>query len=156
MRPMKTVARTSVFAALAAAILTLAIVAGPAAAQEPDLEAEARQALGKLFDALTSGDPEKVEAFLAPEFQLVRATGAAYDKKQYLAGGIPKISSRPVFDDLVVTRNGDIVVTRMRMQIQEKLQGRKAQSGAPQLIVFRAAPDGWQVVASANFAKLED
>jgi hypothetical protein len=44
----------------------------------------------------------------------------------------------------------------MRMQIEEKLQDQKAQSNAPQLIVFRMAPNGWQVVASGNFAKLED
>ncbi len=156
MNPMKIGAGSSAFAVLAAAVLTLALLVSPAVAQKSDLEAEARQALSKLFDALTSGNPEKVRPFLAPEFQLVRASGAAYDREQYLAGGIPKISSKPIFDDLVVTRNGDIVVTRMRLQIEEKLQGQNAQSGAPQLIVFRATPDGWQVVAAGNFAKLED
>jgi hypothetical protein len=156
MSPMKIGRAASPFAALVAVTLALAIVVGPASAQKADIEAEARVALSKLFDALTTGNPEKVRPFLAPEFQLVRANGATYDKTQYLAGGIPKISSKPVFDDLVVTRNGDIVVTRMRLKIQEDLQGHTAKSGSPQLIVFRAAPDGWQVVASANFAKLEN
>ena len=139
---------------LGAAIVLLGLLVSPAVAQKSDLEAEARQALSKLFDALASGDPEKVRPFLAPEFQLVRASGAAYDREQYLAGGIPKISSKPIFDNLFVTRNGDIVVTRMRMRIEETLDGKKAESDAPQLIVFRVTPDGWQVVASGNFAKL--
>ncbi len=139
---------------LCAAILIPALLCGPAATQESDLEAQARQALSKLFDALTSGDPERVRPFLAPEFQILRSNGAAYDKEQYLARGIPRIESKPVFNDLVITRNGDIVVTRMRMRIEEILDGKKAESNAPNLIVFRVTPDGWQVVASGNFAKL--
>jgi hypothetical protein len=82
------------------------------------------------------------------------ANGAAYDKEQYLAHSIPKIEGEIAFDDLVVTRNADIVVTRMRLKIREHLDGKRAESGAPQLIVFRVTPHGWQVVASANFAKL--
>jgi hypothetical protein len=34
------------------------------------------------------------------------------------------------------------------------VDGRQAESGAPQLIVFRLTPQGWQVVAAANFARL--
>ena len=120
------------------------------------LRAEARQALTAVFDALATADPDRVRPLLAPEFQIVRSNGAAYDKEQYLALSIPKIESKPVFNDLVVTRNGDIVVTRMRLKIEETLDGRKAESDAPQLIIFRTSPDGWQVVASANFAKLEE
>jgi hypothetical protein len=124
------------------------------AAQEADLTADARRNLSLLFEALRSGDPNKVGPFLAPEFQVVRSNGAAYDKEQYLTHSIPKIEGQVSFDDLVVTRNADIVVTRMRLKIQERLDGKQAESGAPQLIVFRVTPHGWQVVAAANFAKL--
>jgi len=142
-------------AVLGAAALSLALLA-PAVQAESGLEAETRRVLATLFEALTSGDPAKVDPWLAPEFQLVRATGDAFDKAEYLERGIPKISSTPKFDDLVVTRNGDIIVARMRMRIEEDLQGKKAKSGAPQLFVFRRTPGGWQVVASGNFAKLVD
>ena len=125
-------------------------------AEEFNLEAEARRALTDVFDALTAGDPERVRPLLAPEFQIVRSDGAVYDKEQYLARSIPHIASKPVFNDLVVTRNRDIVVTSMRLQIEEFLDGRKAESNAPQLIIFRVTPDGWQVVAAGNFAKIED
>lgn len=134
--------------------VALALPTGAIAADTP-LEAEARAALHAVFAALTSGDPDKVAPFLAPEFQIVRSNGAAYDRDEYLTLSIPKIESRPVFDDLVVTRNGDIVVTRMRLEIEETIDGKKATGGAPQLITFRITPDGWQVVSSANFAKLE-
>jgi len=125
-----------------------------AAAQTADLTADARRNLSILFEALRSGDPNQVRPFLAPEFQVVRSNGAAYDKEQYLAHSIPKIEGQISFDDLVATRNADIVVTRMKLKIQERLDGRQAESGAPQLIVFRVTPSGWKVVAAANFAKL--
>jgi hypothetical protein len=55
----------------------------------------------------------------------------------------------------VVTRNGDIVVVSLRVAIDEVVDGKKAESEFPHLIVFRVTPYGWQVLASANFAKLE-
>lgn len=125
-------------------------------AQESALTTEARKALTTLFDALRSGDANKVRPFLAPEFQVVRSDGAAYDKEQYLRHSIPKIEGQPSFDELTVTRHADIVVARMRLKIQERLDGKRAESGAPQLIVFRVTPQGWKVVAAANFAKLRD
>jgi hypothetical protein len=124
------------------------------AAQAADLMVDARGNLTALFEALRSADPNQVRPWLAPEFQIVRSNGAAYDKEQYLAHSIPTIEGESAFDDLVVTRNADIDVTRMRLKIREHLDGKRAESGAPQLIVFRVTPHGWQVVASANFAKL--
>jgi hypothetical protein len=124
------------------------------AAQDANLTADARRNLSVLFEALRSGDPNRVEPFLAPEFQIVRSNGAAYDKEQYLAHSIPKIEGQITFDELVATRNADIVVTRMKLKIREQLDGKQAESGAPQLIVFRVTPSGWKVVAAANFAKL--
>jgi len=125
-------------------------------AQGSALTAEARKALTVLFEALRSGDPNKVRPLIAPEFQVVRSDGAAYDKEQYLRQSIPKIEGQLAFDELIVTRNADIVVTRMKLKVQERLDGKRAESGAPQLIVFRVTPQGWQVVAAANFAKLLD
>ena len=123
-------------------------------AQEPDLTARARQALIVLFDALRSGEVNQVEPLLAPEFQVIRSDGGAYNKQQYLQHSLPKIQRPPRFDDLVVTQNADIVVTRMKLHIEGQIDGKQAESGAPQLIVFRITPRGWEVVATANFARL--
>ena len=112
------------------------------------------QALIALFDALQSGDAGRVEPLLAPEFQVVRSDGRGYEKQQYLRQSIPKILRPPTFEDLIVTRNSDIVVTRMKLHIDEEIDGKGVESGAPQLIVFRITQQGWQVVAAANFARL--
>jgi hypothetical protein len=142
--------------ALWLAIAVLSVGPRSLIAQQADVTAEAQKALTAVFEALRSGDQNKVGPLLAPEFQIVRSNGAAYDKEQYLAQSIPKIEGQISFDDLVVTRNAEIVVTRMRLKIRERLDGKRAESGAPQLIVFRVTPRGWQVVAAANFAKLTE
>ena len=143
-----------------AGLITLALAFNAAIdhawAQDAGLEADARAAIATVFDALASGDAGQVRPLLAPEFQLVRSNGAAYDKEEYLARSIPHIDSEPAINNLVVTRNGDIVVTRFRLRIEEELDGKKAESDAPQLIVFRITPGAWQVVASANFARLSE
>ncbi|MCB1488276.1 MAG: nuclear transport factor 2 family protein [Bauldia sp.] len=148
--------KATAFGALVALVLAVGASAGGALAQDTDIEADARTAIETVFDALTSGDAGQVRPLLAPEFQIVRSDGAAYDKEEYLARSIPHIDSKPTISDLVVTRNGDIVVTRFRLGIEEELDGKKAESNAPQLIIFRITPEAWQVVASANFARLSD
>jgi hypothetical protein len=114
----------------------------------------AESAVRVLFDALRSGEANQAEPLLAPEFQVVRSDGGAYNKQQYLQHSIPKIYHPLRFDDLVVTRNADIVVTRMKLHIEEQIDGKQAESGAPQLIVFRITQRGWEVVAAANFDRL--
>jgi hypothetical protein len=114
---------------------------------------EAQQQLKKLFVALGSGNPSQVEPLLAPEFQLVRADGSSYNKSEYLKRSIPKILTIPEFTDLIATRNKDTVVVRLRLVVRELINGKEVQSGSPQLFVFRTYPDGWKVVASANFAQ---
>jgi len=143
-----------------AALFVAALLSGPAtmaaAAQDSGLETQARQALTKIFDALASGDAEKVRPLLAPEFQIARSDGAVYNKEEYLARSIPRIESKPVFSNVIATRNGDIVVVSLRLQIEEHVDGKTAESVFPHLIVFRVTPDGWQVLAAANFAKLQE
>ena len=41
------------------------------------------------------------------------------------------------------------------IEIEETINGQVAERVSPQLMVFRVTPDGWQVVAAANFARLE-
>jgi hypothetical protein len=143
-------ARVVAFAAAAAAG-SAAVAADDTAA----LEGEAQKALQSVFAALMTGDPEKVRPFLAPEYQVQRSDGKGYDKEAYLALSIPKIAAMPIFRDLALTRNGDIVVVRMMIEIEETINGKVADRVSPQLMVFRITPDGWQVVAAANFARLE-
>jgi hypothetical protein len=146
-------ARIVVLVAFAAA--TAAGSATVAADDTAALEGEAQKALQSVFAALMTGDPEKVRPFLAPEYQVQRSDGKGYDKEAYLALSIPKIAAMPTFRDLALTRNGDIVVVRLMIEIEETIDGKVADRVSPQLMVFRITPDGWQVVAAANFARLE-
>ncbi len=148
----------AVVARVVFAIVLAFTAAGGAAAAGKDgaaLEAEARQALATVFAALMTGDPEAVRPLLAPEYQVQRSDGRGYDKDDYLALSIPKLSAMPSFRDLAITRNGDIVVVRLMIEIEETINGKVADRVSPQLMVFRITPEGWQVVAAANFARLE-
>jgi hypothetical protein len=150
---MAAMVRTVIFLAFAAAIAvgSVAVAADDTAA----LAGEAQKTLQAVFAALMTGDPEKVRPFLAPEYQVQRSDGKGYDKEAYLALSIPKIAAMPVFRDFAITRNGDIVVVRLMIEIEETINGKVADRVSPQLMVFRITPDGWQVVAAANFARLE-
>jgi hypothetical protein len=145
------------FRALALLAFAMLALAGNAARADDAaaLEADARAALTAVFAALMTGDPEKVRPFLAPEYQVQRSDGKGYDKEAYLALSIPKIAAMPHFRDLAITRNGDIVVVRLMIEIEETINGKVADRVSPQLMVFRITPDGWQVVAAGNFARLE-
>ena len=46
--------------------------------------------------------------------------------------------------------------SRMRLEVDEIIDGKKAENNAPQLIVFRVSGNVWQVIAAANFARLEN
>jgi hypothetical protein len=150
---------------MVAAVIRLVLVAfiagamaGGAARAADDtaaLRGEAQKTLQAVFAALMTGDPEKVRPFLAPEYQVQRSDGKGYDKESYLALSIPKIAAMPTFRDLALTRNGDIVVVRLMIEIEETIEGKVADRVSPQLMVFRITPEGWQVVAAANFARLE-
>jgi len=144
--------RTAVILAFAAA---MALGSGAVADDTAGLEAEVQKTLQGVFTALMTGDPEKVRPFLAPEYQVQRSDGKGYDREAYLALSIPKIAAMPTFRDLAITRNGDIVVVRLMIEVEETINGKVAERVSPQLMVFRITLDGWQVVAAANFARLE-
>ena len=113
------------------------------------------KALDAVFGAIASGDESKVAPLLAPEFQVQRSDGVGYDKAAYIGLAIPKIEIAPTYTDIEVTRNGDIVVARFMLDITETIRGHETERVSPQLMVFRVAPDGWQVVAAANFAAIK-
>jgi hypothetical protein len=83
---MRTTAFSSRRFMLLTVFATLSLHGSHSEAQKPALAVQARQALTVLFDALQSGDADRVDPLLAPEFQVVRSDGRAYDKKQYLGG----------------------------------------------------------------------
>ncbi len=121
-------------------------------AQEADVRAEGLRNVTAWVAAVTSGDKDAVAAILAPEFQIVRDNGVAYDGDQYLASGLPKIAAPPPISDLVATRQGDVMVVRYVLVIDATINGATMEAKAPRLTVFRLDGDKWLVSAHANFA----
>ena len=65
--------------------------------------------------------PDIVGAMLAPEFQLVRSDGSAYDAAEYLARGIPGIDAGFEISDVVATGFGDHRVVRYVLDLHERV-----------------------------------
>jgi len=140
--------------AVASLVLAVSLPVAVVRAADADLEAETVKALDAVFGAIASGDASRVAPLLAPEFQVQRSDGVGYDKADYVGLALPKIAIAPTYTDISVTRTDDIVVARFMLDIVETIRGHETGRVSPQLMVFRVTPDGWQVVAAANFAPI--
>jgi hypothetical protein len=133
---------------LAASVSALLPIAASARADsEPQAEALAANAM--WWGALVTGRQNTVAAMLAPEFQSVRTDGAAYDRSDYLAAGLPRVAAVPDFRGMTATRNGDLLVTRYTATVREAGEGAREM---PRLTVFRQQAGAWLVVADADLA----
>jgi hypothetical protein len=131
---------------------SLLLVAGTAHAEEAPAD-EAAKALGPWADALFSGDPKRVAAVLAEEFQILRSDGIGYGKASYLEH-LPKLKKPLTFHDIEATRTGAIMVVRYLVDTDEVINGKTVLGTSPRLTVLRAEGAGWLVVSHANFAQL--
>ena len=116
-------------------------------------EADAKAAILAWLSALATHDPAKVEKILAPEFQILRSDGSGYDRKSYL-GHLPKFNGEPEIHDLAYGANGDLLVARYNLKLEQKIGDKPVQKLAPRLSVLRRDGSGWLMVAHANFAQI--
>jgi len=119
------------------------------------LDEKAKKAVEAWASAVACGNAKIVRKFLAPEFQILRSDGKAYDKAQYLAGGMSKIDTIISVQDVFATEHGDLMVVRYVISLKASADGSAMQRSAPRLTVFRRNGDRWLVVAHANFAHLQ-
>lgn len=135
-----------------ALIVILVFGAPDGAKAAEDLTATARAALSAFVKGTMAGS-KVLAPMLAPEFQIMRTNGVGYSRKDYLSRGVPTISAAPEFslDDVTATRNGDILVVRYFLRIDETIQGKPVKKRAPRLTVFRNVAGSWKVVAHSNF-----
>ena len=122
-----------------------------AAADESAAVVEARDAIAAFVGAVASADVDGLKAILAPEFQLLRATGVGYDREGYIASELPTIKEWQV-EDLVATASDELLVARYELVVDETIEGVPVARRAPRLTVFRQKGDTWLVVAHATFA----
>ena len=147
---------------LAVAVALTLTVAPPVAspARGAEVSVAGRDAAGLAantawWGALVAGTSRRLDAVLAPEFQIMRADGSSYDKEAYLASALPKVAAIPEFSQMAVTAHGDLLVTRYWVTVKETRNGKTVEAYAPRLTVFRRDGDSWLVSAHANFATLE-
>lgn len=135
---------------LGAALIVLFAMTAPAGAASD----EAEQAVRDWLAALTSGDGARIEAILAPEFQIQRGDGKGYDKQAYLASGLPSLAAVPAFTGAVATVGGDVMVVRYTLTLPagSTFGSETLAPTAPRLTVFRRLDGKWRVAAHANFA----
>jgi ketosteroid isomerase-like protein len=139
------------------AVVSISPIVGVSAAQSvADLDAEGLAANQAWWGALVEGTVPALDAVLAPEFQIMRADGSAYDKQDYLASQLPHVAAMPEFSQMVVTARENLLVVRYHVTVQETRDGQTVQAHAPRLTVFRKDGDTWLVSAHANFATLEN
>jgi hypothetical protein len=139
-------AATAFVLGIGAVFTVTAIVPAVSAQQGVDLDAEGLAANQAWWGALVEGTVPALDAVLAPEFQIMRADGSAYDKEDYLASSLPHVAAMPEFSRMVVTAADDLLVTRYYVTVH---------AFAPRLTVFRKDNGRWLVSAHANFATLE-
>ncbi|MFM1917278.1 MAG: hypothetical protein RJB01_793 [Actinomycetota bacterium] len=107
----------------------------------------------KFLGLLKAGDTAGLERFLAPEFQLQRATGAGLTKADYLRS-LPTVGEF-VVSDVVATRSDDVLVVRYLATVEGLAEGRMYTPGpAPRISTFVRSNGRWQIVSHANFNAL--
>ncbi len=93
--------------------------------------------------------------FLSPAFQIVRSTGTAATKREYLAN-LPDVRSFSQ-SDFHVTRYRDTLVVRNVAVVSVMAEGQQsASTPAARLSVFEVnrSAGKWQMVAHSNFVTL--
>jgi hypothetical protein len=107
------------------AVAILVLWPSVASADEATDVNEARSGLSTFMSAIATGDRTALAAVLAPEYQIMRSNGVGYDRLGYLDKGAPSVKvlspSRP--EDIVVTRNGYIMVVRYFLVVDEVIAG---------------------------------
>lgn len=124
-----------------------------AASASSATEVDARGAILAWLDALASHDPAAVAKVLAPEFQIQRSDGNGFDAVSYLSN-LPSFKGKPEIKELAFSANGDVMVTRYTLILDQKIGSKSVQSVAPRLSVFRRQGKGWLILAHANFAQI--
>jgi ketosteroid isomerase-like protein len=133
----------------------LVLTAGPARAED-DPAATAKAAIDAFIGGIIEG-AEALAPLLAPEFQMMRASGTGYGREDYLESGIGTVAIKPGFsaEEIVATRDGDILVARYMLVVDETVDGNPVSKRAPRISVFRRIDDVWKIVSHANFAATE-
>lgn len=106
---------------------------------------------GQFFSILQRGDATNLEEFLDPAFQIARTDGSTADKAQYLQQPA-KVEAFEI-DNVVASRDGDLLVARYDVVTEEIIDGKAYSSEPkPRLSVFIDDNGIWRMLAHANLS----
>lgn len=145
--------RRDLVAGLIASVSGIAVLSQAKLAHASVAKSEAEAAINHFFGVLFSGDPAKLDAVLAPSFQIMRSDGSTFDKASYLKH-LPKTNSLPTISDLKVTSDGDHFVASYIVTSDQTIDGQAVEAVSPRLSVYEKSGDGWLIVSHANFARI--
>jgi len=144
------------FALMLGAVVAYLTPAGSATVDNgpAGVEVEVRQAIEGFFAAIMTGEPDKVAAVLAPEFQIMRADGSSYDAAGYAGSSLPVFAQMPEIEKLTVTAHGDIAIAAYFVEAGQTRDGVEVEAYAPRISVFRNDGGRWLLAAHGNFAAI--
>lgn len=157
-----------------ALIVSIALLAGGAAAQSPapspaapcvdaacavpvlaDPDATGRELVEAYAATIAAGDVAALGAQLAPGFQIVRANGDHYERDAYLAGGLTTMT-RWEIPEVEGTQSGPVLTVYWLLDADLVVDGKTQPTGAlPRLTTYVWLDGGWQIAAHANFGATE-
>ncbi len=151
--------RALIVALLGAAVILVsgcsAATSTPAAPPTTDPTAQGSSLVNEFFTILQQPDAAKADrlkAFLAPEFQVVRDTGDQLTKDAYLLKN-PIVATFTI-TSVVGTQGGGVLVVSYRIATSETINGVAQTTTAPRLSVFRWLDGAWRLSAHSNFGAL--
>ena len=124
----------------------------------PDTAAQGAALVERFLTILREEDAAKrsaLEAFLAPEFQLLRADGTRLTRDEYLAN--PSTTLEWQVHDLMVTGSEGVLVASYLLEVTVTIDDVTRTATAPRLSVFHeSGGEGeWRLAAHANFMPLD-
>ena len=120
-----------------------------------DVTAEGGKALARFFEAVASGEPDRIRAVVSPDYQIQRSNGKGFTLKEYLSGNLPVVRRVPIVRDLVATSFSNTMVTRYMLKVDEIIEGKTVEALAPRMTIFQRINGEWRVAAHANFATIK-
>ena len=148
-------ARVAGLALLTAATIALVACSSAAAPPTSDPNAQGSALVNQFFTILeqpAAAKADRLKTFLAPEFQVVRATGDQLGKDGYLLNP-PTVASFTI-SNVVATQGSDVLVVSYRITTQETLNGVSQTTTAPRFSVFNWVDGAWRLVAHSNVGAL--
>jgi hypothetical protein len=135
--------------------LLLVLVSTAASADQPADQQLGEKLVREVWAGMKTSDMAEIDRIMGDGFQAVHEFGA-YDAEQEkkLIRGL-KLGDYTL-SDMVITRNGPVIVATYKVSVEEVIQGKKLdKKPAPRMSVFAETAQGWVWIAHANLKAMK-